>query len=53
MSSRTVQLDEDAEKILEDLVWDTGLTISTVFKRGLLALHDQKAQEPRRTAYEI
>ena len=53
MSSRTVQLDEDAERILEDLVRDTGLSISAVLQRGLLALHDQKAQEPRRTAYEI
>lgn len=53
MSSRTVQLDEDAERILEDLVRDTGLSISALLQRGLLALHDQTAQEPRRTAYEI
>jgi hypothetical protein len=53
MGSRTVRLDEDTERILEDLVRDTGLSISGVFKRGLLALHSQQAQEPRRTAYEI
>jgi hypothetical protein len=53
MGSRTVRLDEDAEKILERLVRDTGLSISAVFKRGLLALKDQQAQETRRTAYEI
>jgi len=53
MSSRTVRLDEDTERILEDLVRDTGLSISAVFKRGLLALQNQQAQESGRTAYEI
>ncbi len=53
MSSRTVRLDEDTERILEDLVRDTGLSISAVLKRGLLALRNQQSQESRRTAYEI
>ncbi len=53
MSSRTVRLDEDTEKILENLVRNSGLSISAVFKRGLLALQDQQAQDTRRTAYEI
>jgi hypothetical protein len=53
MSSRTVRLDEDTERILEDLVRETGLSISAVFKRGLLALQNQQGQESGRTAYEI
>jgi hypothetical protein len=53
MSSRTVRLDEDTERVLEDLVRETGLSISAVFKRGLLALHDQQSQQTPRTAYEI
>jgi len=53
MSLRTVRLDEDSEKILEDLVRETGLSISAVLKSGLLSLRDQRAQRARRTPYEI
>lgn len=53
MSSRTVRLDEDAERILEDLVRETGLSISAVLKSGLLALHAQRGRKTGRTPYEI
>lgn len=53
MASRTVRLDDDTERILEELVEDTGLSISGVFKQGLLALRDQIAAPPRRTPYDI
>jgi Arc/MetJ-type ribon-helix-helix transcriptional regulator len=53
MGSRTVRLDDDTEKILEELVRNTGLSISAVLKRGLLALQDQHTQEIRRSAYEV
>ncbi len=53
MATRTVRLDEDSEEILEELVQDTGLSISAVFKQGLLALRERVAEQPHRTAYEI
>jgi Arc/MetJ-type ribon-helix-helix transcriptional regulator len=54
MSTRTVRLDEDTEKILQDLVQETGLSISAVLKTGLLALRQQQgAEQVRRTPYEI
>jgi len=53
MGVRTVRLDEDAEKVLDQLVKRTGLSISAVFKEGLLALRTRLAAEPRRSPYEI
>jgi hypothetical protein len=54
MASRTVRLDEGTEEVLEQLVKRTGLSISAVFKQGLLALRDQlPPNPPRRPAYEI
>lgn len=53
MSSRTVRLDQDTEEILEQLVRGTGLSISAVFKQGLLALRDRLAEQPKRSAFEI
>jgi hypothetical protein len=53
MGLRTVRLDEDSEKILEDLTRRTGLSISAVLKSGLLSLRDQQAKQARRTPYEI
>lgn len=51
MGTRTVRLDDDGEQILEDLVRETGLSISAVLKRGLQVMRDQLAEAP--TAYEI
>jgi hypothetical protein len=53
MSSRTVRLDDDTEEVLEQLVRGTGLSISAVFKQGLLALRDRLAEQPKRSAFEI
>jgi hypothetical protein len=53
MASRTVRLDDDAEKILEQLVEGTGMSISAVFKQGLLALRDQRTANADRTPYDI
>ncbi len=53
MASRTVRLDEDTEEVLEQLVRGTGLSISAVFKQGLLALRDRLAEQPKRSAFEI
>jgi hypothetical protein len=53
MAVRTVRLDDDTEKILEQLVEGTGMSISTLLKQGLQALKDQLSPQPQRTAYEI
>jgi len=53
MALRTVRLDEDTEKILEQLVEGTGQSISTVLKQGLLALRDRQIAQPGKTAYDI
>jgi hypothetical protein len=53
MAVRTVRLDDDTEKILEQLVEGTGMSISALLKQGLLALKDQLSPQPQRSAYEI
>lgn len=53
MGLRTVRLDEDTEKVLEQIVKGTGLSISAVFKEGLLALRDRLSAQPRRSPYDI
>ncbi|HEY0554335.1 MAG TPA: ribbon-helix-helix protein, CopG family [Thermoanaerobaculia bacterium] len=53
LASRTVRLDEDTEEILDQLVKETGLSISAVFKEGILALRDRMAAQPTRSAYDI
>ncbi len=53
MAVRTVRLDEDSEKILRQLVEESGESISTVLKQGLLALQDRSSGASRSTAYEI
>jgi len=53
MATRTVRLDDEAEKILEQLVQMTGLSISAVFKHGLIAFREQTAHSVCRSAYEI
>jgi hypothetical protein len=53
MASRTVRLDDDTEKVLDQLVEGTGLSISAVFKEGILALRDRIAANPARSAYDI
>lgn len=53
MALRTVRLDEDTERILEQLVEGTGQSISAVLKQGLLALRDRLTEQPEKTAYDI
>jgi Ribbon-helix-helix protein, copG family len=53
MAVRTVRLDDDTEKVLEQLVEGTGLSISALLKQGLLTLKDQLSPQPERAAYEI
>jgi len=54
MATRTVRLDEEAEKVLDEVRAATGLPISEVFKAGLRSLQNQlKNGEPARSSYDI
>jgi hypothetical protein len=54
MATRTVRLDDEAERTLQEVREATGLPISEAFKRGLSALRDQVRHEAMpRTPYEI
>jgi hypothetical protein len=50
---RTVRLDAEAEKALAHIMRSTGLSISGVFKRGLLLLRDDLAQKAPHVPYDI
>jgi hypothetical protein len=53
MGTRTVRLDDEAEKALEEIVQATGLSISSALKQGLLALHHQLSQQASQSPYDI
>ena len=53
MSTRTVRLDDEAEKALEEVVQATGLTISGALKQGILILRHQVSQETTQTPYDV
>lgn len=53
MSTRTVRLDDEAEKALEEIGQATGLSISSILKQGILALRHQLSQQANPSPYEI
>ncbi len=53
MGTRTVRLDDEAEKTLERLRNITRLSISEVFKNGLRAYEDQALAQAKRKPYDI
>ena len=53
MATRTVRLDEEAEKTLATLKRVTGLSISEVLKRGLLSYKIEALKEATETPYDI
>jgi hypothetical protein len=53
MATRTVRLDTDAEKALEEIQAATGLPISEVLKRGLRSLQEQVRRASGRTPYDV
>jgi hypothetical protein len=54
MATRTVRLDEETEKVLDEVRAATGLPISEAFKAGLRSLqHQLKDGEPARSPYDI
>ncbi|MEM7356299.1 MAG: hypothetical protein AAF657_36120 [Acidobacteriota bacterium] len=53
MSTRTVRLDADAEKVLREVTSSTGWTISTTLKEGLMALRERLSEASAKKPYEI
>jgi len=54
MATRTVRLDEEAEKVLDEVRAATGLPISEAFKAGLRSLQNLlKIAVPARSSYDI
>ena len=53
MGTRTVRLDDEAERALAEVRAVTGLPISEVLKRGLRALQAEVRREATRTPYDI
>lgn len=53
MSTRTVRLDAESERLLAELRERTGLSISSVFKRGLEAYAQVAPTKQQRTPWEI
>jgi hypothetical protein len=54
MATRTVRLDVEAEHALASLTKSTGLSISEVLKRGLIAYKQQAQNAPaERAPYEL
>ena len=53
MATRTVRLDEEAERALKEVQRATGLPISEALKRGLRSLRDEVRRKTSRTPYDI
>jgi len=53
MGSRSVRLDDETEKTLAKLTSMTGLSVSQLLKRGLLAYREKALENPTRKPWEI
>ena len=53
MATRTVRLDRETEKALEEVRAATGWPISEVLKRGLATLRDALRRSPTQLPYDI
>ena len=53
MATRTVRLDEEAERDLKEVQRATGLPISEALKRGLRALRDRVRRSANTRPYDI
>ena len=53
MGIRTVRLDEETEKVLEQIVTVTRLSVSGAMKKGLLVLRNEVVREAQRIPYDI
>ncbi len=53
MGIRTVRLDEEAEKALQEIQAATSMPISAALKRGLRIVRDEVVRTSRQTPYDI
>ncbi len=53
MGIRTVRLDEEAERALQEIQAATSMPISAALKRGLRAVRDEVVRTSRQTPYDI
>lgn len=53
MATRTVRLDTEDERVLEELVRKTNLPVSEVLRRGLRALEKETVETAPRSPFEI
>jgi hypothetical protein len=53
MGTRTVRLDDETEKVLEEIVAATGSSVSAAMKKGLLVLRDEVVREARRIPFDV
>jgi hypothetical protein len=53
MATRSVRLDKETERVLEDLVKKTGASLSELLKRGILALREREFGRDSPSPYEI
>jgi len=53
MATRTVRLDAETEKVLQEVQEATGLPISEALKRGLRSLQEEVRRETGRTPYDV
>ncbi len=53
MGTRTVRLDDETEQLMEEIRHSTGLSISEVLKRGILAFREEVSRQTSRTPYDV
>ncbi len=53
MGTKTIRLDEETEKILQQIIQSTGLSISGALRKGLHILHREIDQHTHLTPYDV
>jgi len=53
MGVRTVRLDDETEKALQEVTRTTGWSVSATLKRGLVVLRKQVGERTRQTPFEV
>jgi hypothetical protein len=53
MATRTVRLDAESERLLDDLQRATGESVSSLLKRGLVALSDATRDQAARSPFSV
>ena len=53
MGTRTVRLDAEAEKSLDEITKATGLSVSAALKKGLIVLRDEVSRNASATPYDV